>query len=426
MKLFFFFPIFFVSMFAFSQQLLTTQGNAVFVPASDSTPALAQLTAPVQYAYGAVYLGSQQNLNQAIVYEFDILLGQNDGGADGMVFFLHNDTRGQLAHGDVGMGLGYASSPNTQDHMNGFSSFVSNSIAVEFDTYQNSNKSDPSEDHVAFVSNGNNKHSDYPASYTKKIPNVEDGQFHRFRFEWNPAMNRVKVYLDNMLRLDISTDIRTLIGGSVAYIGFSATTGALVNTQSVRDVSSPMPVELSGFYGQYHAESQSAELRWSTLSETNNSHFVIERSGDGFVYETIGLVSGSGNSNAPVDYSFLDRNFSGDVVYYRLTQVDFDGKSESFPVLAVTRQSNPDAFEVISAFASEGRLQISMKHEQDAEYSVAVFATDGRKLMLEREFLSAGRVSLDYSLSEIEQGQMFLVQLTRSGAASRTIKLLMQ
>lgn len=398
-----------------AQGILHTQGGAIFSPATDTLPASALLTSPAQFSYGAVYLGSQQNLNQALTYEFDIMLGHSDQGADGMVFMLHNDPRGQLAHGDVGMGLGYAYSPNAQDHMNSNSSQVTNSIAIEFDTYQNSSKSDPAEDHVALVTNGNNKHSDFPSTYLKKLSNIEDGQFHRFRFEWDPTQNRIRVLLDQVLKLDINIDIRNIIGGSVAYIGFSATTGAMVNEQMVRDVSSPLPVALYSFDAFFDEDTQTTIIDWTTLSETNNHYFEIEKSFDGRSFETIATVNGAGNSNAPIQYQFVDKTPDAPVLYYRLKQVDYDGANETFQhVIVYTSHSNNEID--MNAYANDGRIIIDFFNpEVYSTFQFSVFDLTGKMINSSEDMFEKGFNRHTINIDQPSGAIVFLMMVNTTG-----------
>jgi len=60
--------------------------------------------------------------------------------------------------------------------------------------------------------------------------------------------------------------------------------------------------------------------------EENNSHFIIERTHDGAAWEEIGEVAGAGNSAVVLDYSYIDMQPYSDVNFYRIKQVDFDGK----------------------------------------------------------------------------------------------------
>jgi len=75
-----------------------------------------------------------------------------------------------------------------------------------------------------------------------------------------------------------------------------------------------------------------AHLNWSTVVEIDNDHFEIERSTDGQNFIMVGTRKGHGNSSIVNTYSFVDGESLGGTVYYRIRQVDIDGKSSYSPV----------------------------------------------------------------------------------------------
>jgi hypothetical protein len=73
-------------------------------------------------------------------------------------------------------------------------------------------------------------------------------------------------------------------------------------------------------------EDQSAKLTWVTTSESNSKLFNIQRSSNGSDFTTIGIVAARGNTSLTTTYTFTDAQpLSGDD-YYRLQQVDINGK----------------------------------------------------------------------------------------------------
>lgn len=105
---------------------------------------------------------------------------------------------------------------------------------------------------------------------------------------------------------------------------FSLFTGGPYNSSTY-----PLPVELSSFTAS--VIDNNVQLLWSTATEMNNYGFeiqrqVILRQTQVGKWETIGFVSGSGNSNSPKSYSFIDKNTLEGKIYYRLKQIDNDGK----------------------------------------------------------------------------------------------------
>ncbi|MEH0156700.1 hypothetical protein V6R21_21400 [Limibacter armeniacum] len=139
----------------------------------------------------------------------------------------------------------------------------------------------------------------------------------------------------------------TLIGNGGASVEAGGGSGCVpceVSIASGEAVSgmayAPLPVDLIFFSTKN--QSDGTLLYWATAFEISNSHFEIERSSDGKNYERIGTVQGYGFSESRVDYEFLDEApFQGLTTYYRLKQVDYNGRFEYFPLI-VRDQSEGD------------------------------------------------------------------------------------
>lgn len=97
---------------------------------------------------------------------------------------------------------------------------------------------------------------------------------------------------------------------------------------------SSLPVELIQFTGE-KTDMGTVLLEWTTASEFNNDYFDVQRSTDVINWETIGQVDGHGNSHQLISYSFTDKNPKTGNNYYRLKQVDFDGKTDYSLVINV-------------------------------------------------------------------------------------------
>lgn len=73
-------------------------------------------------------------------------------------------------------------------------------------------------------------------------------------------------------------------------------------------------------------QGNSAKLAWTTMSESDNDKFDIYKSVNGGEYVKIGEKKGAGNSSTQNDYTFYDRKPANGVNYYKLQQIDRDGK----------------------------------------------------------------------------------------------------
>jgi len=79
-------------------------------------------------------------------------------------------------------------------------------------------------------------------------------------------------------------------------------------------------------------------LNWATASEKNNKGFEIERSADGIAFTDIGFAGGYGTSTTVQHYTFRDNAFNA-TAYYRLRQIDLDGKVTYSSTVFAERQA---------------------------------------------------------------------------------------
>lgn len=84
-----------------------------------------------------------------------------------------------------------------------------------------------------------------------------------------------------------------------------------------------LPIKLEAFIATKVDET--AVLKWATLSEINNEGWNIQRSTNGFTWETIAWMNGSGNTQERKVYWFTDKNPAAGLNFYRLEQMDYDG-----------------------------------------------------------------------------------------------------
>ena len=95
-----------------------------------------------------------------------------------------------------------------------------------------------------------------------------------------------------------------------------------------------LPVELTSFTAKIN--NRNVELNWETKTETNNRGFEIERYNN--QWSKIGFVNGHGTITEASNYNFLDKNVSGNLVKYRLKQIDYDGSYTYSRIIEVKLQ----------------------------------------------------------------------------------------
>jgi hypothetical protein len=107
----------------------------------------------------------------------------------------------------------------------------------------------------------------------------------------------------------------------------------------------PLPVQLSSFTGRYSAGK--SLLDWQTSQEQNSDRFELFRSTDGEDFIKVATIKSAGNSSSIRNYSYVDNiGGTGNIVYYRLKQIDIDGKATFSPIvkLSLGAKSSFDIF----------------------------------------------------------------------------------
>jgi len=113
----------------------------------------------------------------------------------------------------------------------------------------------------------------------------------------------------------------------------SQTTRSGIYTLASTSSANPLPVELISF--EALKWNDQVKIEWATASERDNSYFTVERTIDGFTFETVDILDGIGTSNLTNYYNTNDENPEDGLSYYRLKQTDIDGKSTFSELRAV-------------------------------------------------------------------------------------------
>lgn len=103
-------------------------------------------------------------------------------------------------------------------------------------------------------------------------------------------------------------------------------------------IVSPLPVSLTYFKGRM--ENEATVLNWETQSEENNDYFEVEHSSNGRDFYTLDKVEGYGNSTIVRNYEYIHNTPESGDNYYRLKQVDFDGRFEYSNIIFIQNEMN--------------------------------------------------------------------------------------
>jgi len=174
----------------------------------------------------------------------------------------------------------------------------------------------------------------------------------------------------------------------------------------------PLPVQLVSFTGQHNNGVN--VLEWLTATETNVSHFEVERSVDGKDYEMLGAVEAAGNSTEPRDYSFLDRDLPAGGLYYRLRIVDQDNTYAYSDIVYLSTSSGVAINHYINIVPNPftDKFEVQFYQARSGLYQVVITDIAGRPVVDVKGQGSKGLIAVPLDLSAEAAGS-YLVQVIR-------------
>lgn len=163
-------------------------------------------------------------------------------------------------------------------------------------------------------------------------------------------------------------------------------------------------------------------IKWSTASETNNSHFLVERSTDGLNFSEIAQIQGAGNSSSQINYTYHDNDDVDGLVYYRLKQVDFDGEYSYSDVLVAN--CSEDGTDIITHYGNENSgtfLQIQSGTDQQG--IINIYTVEGRLVNNSNHTLREGNNEVLLNTNAISAGIYMITLTTDDQTISRKVYL---
>ncbi len=216
------------------------------------------------------------------------------------------------------------------------------------------------------------------------FPGINFGDIFQFKFVGNPS--GTKVYLDNI------------------YFWKGA----------------PLPVTLSDF--TVSKRGNSSVLNWKTSSELNNKGFAVERSANGADWVQLQFVNSNGNSNTTKQYSIVDNSPLQGTNYYRLKQIDFDGKLTYSSTVTVKFSGTGVVGFSFYPNPAKNKITVSLETIESKTASLQLINTDGkavRNVVLNKQ-LSNTNVLMD--VSNVSKGVYILI--LRDGDFVKTSKVI--
>ncbi len=281
---------------------------------------------------------------------------------------------------------------------------------------------------VSFGADANDKHETTYFRHSFSVPDASIYQSLTLNLLRDDGavvyLNGTEILRNNMPTgaITFTTLASSTIGGEDEdnYSAFNVSSASLVNGTNViaveihqvdvtsSDISfdlelvgvenNPLPVTWLTFNARTQQDN-TVKLNWSTASEMNNDYFDVERSADGTNFRRIATVKGQGDASAVSRYNFTDSRPNAGVNYYRLRQVDYDGKFDFSAVRQVALVND------IYLFPNPTSNFLNIAGVNGNEIEIELLDIHGKSKKVD---IRKGDSSIVLTISELDNGYYFI------------------
>lgn len=180
-----------------------------------------------------------------------------------------------------------------------------------------------------------------------------------------------------------------------------------------------LPVELVDFRGINTPFGN--ELSWKTLTEIKNKLFEVAHSTDGENFTVVGTVDGSGTTNEEQYYSFLHETAPKGLSYYRLDQIDEDGRHNPSEVISVYRAEANDQIATLYPNPTKESSTVEFTSGHSDELTLEVIDQSGQTLFTGQYLVKEGVNQYELPSSDWRSGVYIVRMSTRSGIIQKKL-----
>ena len=184
----------------------------------------------------------------------------------------------------------------------------------------------------------------------------------------------VWVYTGGTIEGGGSPSQKLRIGNNTVFDGNDAPIVGPQMANASRFSPVPLPVKFVGF--TLSQKDRDVLVQWSTSEEYNANMYEVERSINGTDWNVIAYVTAAGNTTSLTNYSYRDKNITSKAAYYRIKQVDLDGRFSYTPVRSI--KTGNEAAEVKIAAVQQGKVLLQFQQEVKGTVVIRFISTNGQ------------------------------------------------
>jgi hypothetical protein len=237
---------------------------------------------------------------------------------------------------------------------------------------------------------------------------------------------KMNFHFTNQSEIEITTGAQVDDNGSTAGVAPSRYNSLYFKSTS--NTINILPVTYRTFYATLN--NSAVNLFWTTDAEVSNNHFEVERSFDQLTFSTAGIVMGAQDINgASGKYTFKDASTqlaNHTVVYYRLKQVDADGKF-TYSSVKMVRLSEVSKVSVqVSPNPYMDKLNINFVNDASGNAEVRLISASGTLVKIASTSITKGYNSIQIQNLNSEPSGLYIANITINGREVASLKVIKQ
>lgn len=193
---------------------------------------------------------------------------------------------------------------------------------------------------------------------------------------------------------------------------------------TITAVGSALPISLLSFKGEHVGNNN--VLNWSTATEINNQGFELQYSFNGKDFKKLAFVNSqekSGNSSSVLNYKYVDNEGVGGTVYYRLMQVDKDGRY-NYSNIVLIKGDKVNTLSLNAVYPNPAKDNLTLIVSSPTNGSIHLVISDLAGKVVQRGIFSVmdGGNNLDLNVNSLSAGTYFIKAFDSNGSHAPVIK----
>jgi hypothetical protein len=211
----------------------------------------------------------------------------------------------------------------------------------------------------------------------------------------------------------LAGEVYLLVVSKFTQTGLSFTLNWQLSTPGMLDCT-VLPVDLLTF-DAFPATSH-VDLRWLTANEENSKTFIVERSADGRNFFALGSLPAAGYSQTSTSYTLRDVTPLRGTSFYRLVQVDLDGRMEYYHIVPVHFGGVMTSEVSLRPNPAQSAVEVALVVDRPGQVQITVLDAAGREVRKLYPFLESGPQRTSLPLDGLAAGS-YSVQVLQDGTA---------